>query len=204
MSGTSLWSVGQAEGNAQGDAVGGGADEGFVVAGVGDPLGCRLVVAGEGVGLDGEVDQLLLTWLEVDFLEGLELLDGALYLGVLAADVELQGLGSGALAGVPDGNGEGDLATAAELLGGGLQSAQLEGGVAQAVAEGEQWALLLAQTVGPAIAYVDALLVVLVDDLVAGAPRAGIAARGVGTALVERGVSREGKLAAGVDVAGQH
>ena len=57
------------------------------------------------------------------------------------------------------------------------------------------------EAVGPAIADEEVFAVLLVDDLMVRAPCAWIAARGVGTALVERGVPGEGQFSGGVDVA---
>ena len=52
------------------------------------------------------------------------------------------------------------------------------------MSEGEQRTFLF-QTVGPAIADIDPFFVFLIDNLSVSSPRAGIAACGMGTALVE-------------------
>ena len=81
-------------------------------------------------------------------------------------DVELHRLGTRTLAGVLDRHCEGDAAVLIHAGRGSTQIAESECGVAQSVSEGKEGMGLL--LVGPAIAHIDAFLVLLVDDVALG------------------------------------
>ena len=107
-----------------------------------------LVVEAQGILADSQCDVTALAWLEIHLLEGLQLLHGAIHSGFLVLDIELYGLCACSIAGIGDLDGEGNLLVGSQLLLVGSQSFHLEGGIAQAMTEGEGW--LDAFLVGPA------------------------------------------------------
>ena len=109
-------------------------------------------------------------------------------------DIELHDLGSGAFAGVFHVHCERDFAVAGHRSGVGTGVGQLECGVAQAVAEGKLGLGLL--LVDPAVAHIDAFLVLLINYLLVGTPCSRIGVQLVCAYILkrcrpcERGLSR--------------
>ena len=120
----------------------------------------------------------------------------------MVAHVELDDLGTGALAGVLDRYGGGDGTVGCHLLLVKAQVAHGKRGVTQTVTEGESRLFLL--LVGPTVAHVDALAVLLVDNLVAVTPCAGIGVQCMGAHVLEVLVPGERQFARGVSIAHEH
>ena len=144
----------------------------------GSPLALCLVVEAEGIAADGQRDILTLAWLEEDFLESFQLFHGAIYRALLVADVELNSLATGTATRIGDIDRE---------------LTQLEGGIAKTMSEGEKWTDLL--LVSPAIANVDALLILLVDNLIVVAPDTREGVQGMCATIIKALIPREGELA---------
>lgn len=185
-----------------GEMVGGIAHEGLESTGFHHPLLAAVIIIAEGVATDGDAHVACLTGLEPHFRETFEFLARPGQRRLQVADVELHHLGTGTVAGIRDGNGEGDAVVGGHLLAVGSDFTHLKGGVTQAVAEGEQGLGL--ELVGTTIAHEEPLLVFLVDDVVLLAPYAGEGIKAVGRHIVELGKPGEGELARRTRLAGEH
>ena len=164
------------------------------------PPAFSLVVETQRLLVDCEVHLTGLAWLEEDLLEGFQLLDRTIDRGLLVADVKLNGLGTSLAAGIRHADGEGHLTVGSHRRLISCKLTQLESGVAQAMSESEEritfhFSLFTFHFIYPAITHVDALLVLLVDNLMILAPGAGIGVKGMGTTLLQTGIPREGELA---------
>ena len=149
---------GKVDGFFQAEVAGGGADFDFVIAGVGFPLRPGDVVVGEVAGGDGELDGFGFAGLQRDFGEAFEFADGAVDGGLEIMEVKLRNFFAGAFAGIGDVRADGDGAVGRERGGGQREVFVFEGGVGQAVAEGEQ--RLEVVLVEMAVADVDAFGVI--------------------------------------------
>ena len=128
----------------------------------------------ERAATDGNGDFAALSRLQDDLLESAQLLDGHIDSGVVVAHIELDDLGASTVAGVLDGHGSRYGAIGSYLTLVEAQVAHGKGRVAQSMAKGKHRFLLL--LVGPAVAHVNAFLVLLVNDIVILTPGTGIGA----------------------------
>jgi hypothetical protein len=126
--------------------------------------GCScFIIEAECLLIDGDVYILALSRLQVNLLESLQLLVRAINRSLYIMDIELDGFCTGTFASVLYIHGKGDRVIQIHQI---LITAKIRDGklsVAQSMSKGECW--LDVFLISPTIAYVDAFLILLINDV---------------------------------------
>ena len=134
-----MYLVFQCKREAQGQTIGSRTNKSLESTRLSHPLATSLGVETQGTTIDGQTNLTRFAWLEIHFLESLELLVRTIDGGLDIVDVELDGFSTCHLTRIGNGEGEGNLIILCHLLLISRELAQREGGITQPMTKGEQW-----------------------------------------------------------------